>query len=105
MVFIDPANVEGFDATNLNFVGKVLTDKELNFPTIKAALMGMWGNPRGVAISEVARNKVLVSFRDHHKGMEMMKRGPWSIKGHLLNLQIWIGRESIYDVAHNFMHL
>ncbi|MED6143958.1 hypothetical protein PIB30_010911 [Stylosanthes scabra] len=103
--FIDPADVEGIDIDNLNLVGKLLTKKEISYNTIRAAIMGMWGNPQGVAISEVGKNKILISFRDHYHGMEMMKKGPWSIKGHLLNLQIWSGVESVYVVKHNLMHL
>ncbi|XP_072076776.1 uncharacterized protein At4g02000-like [Arachis hypogaea] len=51
--------------------------------------MGIWGNPKGVTISEVGRNKILISFKDEKKGNQMLKNGPWNIKGNLLNLQRW----------------
>ncbi|MED6184251.1 hypothetical protein PIB30_045645 [Stylosanthes scabra] len=75
VVYIDPLDVEGIDVDNLNMVGKVLTDKEISYNSIRAAIMGMWGNLDGVVISDVAKNK------------------------------IWNGVESIYAVRHNFMHL
>ncbi|MED6144052.1 hypothetical protein PIB30_011848 [Stylosanthes scabra] len=105
VVYIDPLDIEGFNMDNLNLVSKVITTKELSYNSIRAAIMGIWGNLRGVAISEVGLNKVLISFKDHNKGLQMLKRGPWSIRGHLLNLRIWSGAIPISNIDHNLMQL
>ncbi|RYR12055.1 hypothetical protein Ahy_B04g069574 [Arachis hypogaea] len=105
VLFIDPEEDDSFASKNLNMVGKILSDKEVSFSTCKAALLGIWGHPQGVAISDVGRNKVLISFKDARKGIQIRNGGPWSIRGNLLNLQIWNGRESVYEVDHRYMEL
>ncbi|RYQ97023.1 hypothetical protein Ahy_B08g092995 [Arachis hypogaea] len=105
VIRLNPEYDHSFIEDNLNMVGKIISDKEVNFKTCKAALLGIWGNPDGVVISDVGRNKVLISFRDKNKGIQICKGGPWSIRGNLLNLQIWNGRQSVYDVDHNYMEL
>ncbi|RYR57613.1 uncharacterized protein At4g02000-like [Arachis hypogaea] len=105
VVRLNPAYDESFIEGNLNMVGKIISDKEVSFNTCKAALLGIWGNPEGVAITEVGRNKVLISFRDASKSVQIRKGGPWSIRGNLVNLQMWNGRQSVYDVDHKTMEL
>ncbi|RYQ92086.1 hypothetical protein Ahy_B09g098224 [Arachis hypogaea] len=92
VVHLNPEYDESFIEGNLNMVGKIISDKEVSFNTCKAALLGIWENPEGVTISEVGRNKFLISFRDASKGVQIRKAGPWSIRGNLVNLQIWNGR-------------
>ncbi|RYR16596.1 hypothetical protein Ahy_B04g073630 [Arachis hypogaea] len=75
VVCLNPAYDECFIEGNLNMVGKIISDKEVSFNTCKATLLGIWGNPEGVAIIEVGRNK------------------------------IWNGRQSVYDVDHKTMEL
>ncbi|MED6191763.1 hypothetical protein PIB30_003566 [Stylosanthes scabra] len=79
---------DGYEEENFNLVAKVLCKKELNFKTIKASLMGMWGQPEGVAITEVGRNQVLISFQNRSKGFQVWRGGHWSIKGNLFNMHV-----------------
>ncbi|RYR04844.1 hypothetical protein Ahy_B06g084640 isoform A [Arachis hypogaea] len=102
---LNPEYDESFIEGNLNMVEKIISDKEVSFNTCKAALLGIWGNPEGVAISEVGRNKFLISFRNASKGVQIRKGRPWSIRGNLVNLQIWNNRQSVYDVDHKTMKL
>ncbi|MED6141398.1 hypothetical protein PIB30_103011 [Stylosanthes scabra] len=95
VIFIDPLPNRGYILNNFNIVGKVITRRELSFTLIRANLMGIWGNPKNIAIIEVGRNKVLISFSDHEKGRQVLKKGPWSIRGYLLNLRWWTGVEPI----------
>ncbi|MED6126946.1 hypothetical protein PIB30_083372 [Stylosanthes scabra] len=67
-IIINSENEAGFQEDHLKIVGKILTDKEINFRTTKAALLGIWGHPEGVAINEVGRNTVLISLRNKLKG-------------------------------------
>ncbi|XP_016205939.1 uncharacterized protein At4g02000-like [Arachis ipaensis] len=32
-----------------------------------------------------------------------LKRGPWSVKGYLINLKLWTQNESIHEVDHSFL--
>ncbi|RYR24698.1 hypothetical protein Ahy_B02g058211 [Arachis hypogaea] len=86
-------------------VRKIFSDKEFNFNTCKTVLLGIWGHPDGVAISDVGRNKMLIIFKDVRKGIQIRNGGLWSIRENLLNLQIWNGRESVYEVDHKYMEL
>ncbi|RYR47522.1 hypothetical protein Ahy_A07g033454 [Arachis hypogaea] len=105
VISINPDEDDSFAAENFNLVGKILSDKEVSFNTCRAALLGIWGHPEGVAISDVGRNKLFISFKDVRKGIQIRNGGPWSVRGHLLNLQIWNGRESVYEVDHKYMEL
>ncbi|XP_016179513.2 uncharacterized protein LOC107622115 [Arachis ipaensis] len=93
----------GFQDDCVNLIRKIITNKEINYKTIKNSLMGMWGNLKNVAISEVGRNKVLVSFKDKRTGNRIIKNGPWNVKRHLMNLQRWLYGEAILDVSHDFL--
>ncbi|MED6224413.1 hypothetical protein PIB30_083724 [Stylosanthes scabra] len=87
VIDVEPVPHQGPNINNYNLVGKIVSDKEYNFSSIRAGLMGIWGNPAGVMISDVDRNKVLISFRDHVKGRQILDKGPWTFRGQLLNLQ------------------
>ncbi|XP_072087292.1 uncharacterized protein At4g02000-like [Arachis hypogaea] len=105
VISINPHEDDSFAAENFNLVGKFLSDKEVTFNTCRATLLGIWGHPEGVAISDVGRNKLLISFKDVRKGIQIRNGEPWSVRGHILNLQIWNGRDSVYEVDHRYMEL
>ncbi|RYR10926.1 hypothetical protein Ahy_B05g079408 [Arachis hypogaea] len=105
VISINPDENDSFATENFNLVEKILSDKEVSFNTCRVALLGIWGHPEGVAISDVGRNKVLISFKDVQKGIQIQNGGPWSVRGNLLNLQIWNRRESVYEVDHRYMEL
>ncbi|MED6209996.1 hypothetical protein PIB30_059899 [Stylosanthes scabra] len=67
--------------------------------------MGIWGHPKGVNISDVGLNKVLISFEDSIKGFRLWRGGPWNIRGYLLNMHPWRGDKSALDVDHKRMEL
>ncbi|QHO10485.1 uncharacterized protein DS421_15g490160 [Arachis hypogaea] len=69
VVRLNPEYEDSFIEGNLHMVGKIIPDKKVSFRTCKAALLGIWENPKGVAISNVGRNKVLINFRDASKGV------------------------------------
>ncbi|KAL4321620.1 hypothetical protein AHAS_Ahas14G0128700 [Arachis hypogaea] len=93
----------GFKPNSFNLVGRIITDKDLKFRAIKNSILGMWGNPSDVSISEVGRNKVLISFKDSRLGKRFLNNGPWNVRGNLMNLQQWLYGESILDVSHDHM--
>ncbi|RYQ85951.1 hypothetical protein Ahy_B10g105597 [Arachis hypogaea] len=93
----------GFKPNCFNLIGRIITDKELKFRAIKNSILGMWGNPKDVSISEVGRNKVLISFKDSKLGMRFLRNGPWNVRGNLMNLQRWLYGEAILDVRHDHM--
>ncbi|RYR26600.1 hypothetical protein Ahy_B02g060865 [Arachis hypogaea] len=70
-------------------MGKIISDKEISFKASKNALLGIWGNLENVFISEVGKKKLFFCFKDQKKGMQILKRGSWSVRGHMINLQLW----------------
>ncbi|RYR51272.1 hypothetical protein Ahy_A06g026296 [Arachis hypogaea] len=79
VVSINPDEDGGFAAENFNLVGKILSDKEVSFNSCKAAILGIRGHPEGVAISDVGRNKLLISVKDVQKGIQIRNGWPWSV--------------------------
>ncbi|RYR63423.1 hypothetical protein Ahy_A04g021225 [Arachis hypogaea] len=80
-----------------------MTEKEMNFKTCKQVIMGMWDNPEGVAVDEVDINRMLFSFKDKRRGLQVLRGGPWCIKGFLLNLKLWSNSKTIHEVKHDHM--
>ncbi|RYR66983.1 hypothetical protein Ahy_A03g013194 [Arachis hypogaea] len=56
----------------LNFIGKFITEKEMNLKACRNAILGIWGNPVGLVISEIGRNMLLFSFKDKKKGKQAL---------------------------------
>ncbi|MED6208431.1 hypothetical protein PIB30_045004 [Stylosanthes scabra] len=65
--------------------------------------MGIWDHPKGVIITDVGRNSVLISFQDRSKGFRLWRGGPWSIRGHLVNRQMCSGNKSLLEIDHKYM--
>ncbi|MED6180731.1 hypothetical protein PIB30_012880 [Stylosanthes scabra] len=104
-IVVEQVKQDGYNEDNLNLVAKVISDKEIMFRTTKSVLMGIWGNLKGVNISDVARNTVLISFQDFSKGFKLWMGGPWSIKGCLVNMQPWNGKKSVMEADFKKMEL
>ncbi|RYR63324.1 hypothetical protein Ahy_A04g021132 [Arachis hypogaea] len=93
----------GYKVDCINLVEKIITKKEISFKMCKNTLLGMWENPQGVAVTDIGRKKLLFSFTDIKKGLQIIQNDPWNIRGILINLQLWSERESVFDVIHNYM--
>ncbi|XP_072087137.1 uncharacterized protein [Arachis hypogaea] len=65
--------------------------------------MRIWGNPPGVAVTEIGLKKLLFSFKDRKKGLQILQNGPWNVRGNLINLRLWTEGESVFEVNHDFM--
>ncbi|MED6189857.1 hypothetical protein PIB30_100110, partial [Stylosanthes scabra] len=49
---------ENFKPDCYNIVGKIISNKEINFKATKAALLGMWGNTKDLSILEAGEEYV-----------------------------------------------
>ncbi|MED6137808.1 hypothetical protein PIB30_068491 [Stylosanthes scabra] len=98
VIDVDNIPQEGINVNNYNLVGKIIANKKYNFNSIRAGLMGIWGYPSGVAITEAGRNKVLISFRDHDKGRRMLER-PLVLQGPAAQ-PTTLDRHSTYQFNH-----
>ncbi|MED6134390.1 hypothetical protein PIB30_036625 [Stylosanthes scabra] len=89
---------------NYNLVRKIISRKEFGFGSIKAGLMGIWGNPTGVVITEVGRNTILISFNDHEKGRQIFNKGPWSFREETIGRAFGTVVETEDPVMNNLLH-
>ncbi|RYR27025.1 hypothetical protein Ahy_B02g061350 [Arachis hypogaea] len=87
----------GYKRDCLNVVGKVISEKEINFKTYKNTLLGMWENPQEVAVTDIGSKKLLFSFKDKKRGLQIMQNGPWNVKGNMVNLKLWREGESVFE--------
>ncbi|MED6122623.1 hypothetical protein PIB30_041476 [Stylosanthes scabra] len=78
---------------------------EMKFKTIKEALMGIWGRPKGVLISYVGVNEVLISFQNSNKVFSLWRGSPRNIGGCLVNMHPWTGRKSAMEVEHKYLEV
>ncbi|RYR23366.1 hypothetical protein Ahy_B03g068602 [Arachis hypogaea] len=93
----------GYKKDCLNIVGKIISDKEISFKACKNALLGMWGNPQGVTVIDIGSKKMVFSFKDRKKELQIMQNGPWNIRGNMVNLRLWREGELVFEVNHDFI--
>ncbi|MED6114929.1 hypothetical protein PIB30_085292 [Stylosanthes scabra] len=94
VIQMDPVPNQGVNMNNYNLVEKIITEKQFGFGSIKAGLMGMWGNSSGVAITEVDKNTFLLSFVDHEKGRQILNREPWSFRDTWSSFLLYVNTHS-----------
>ncbi|RYR73042.1 hypothetical protein Ahy_A02g007313 [Arachis hypogaea] len=87
----------------LNMVEKIISEKEVCFKTCKNALLGMCKNPQGVVVTDIGQKKLLFSFKDRKRGLQIIQNGPWNVKENLVNLKLWMEGESVFELDHDFI--
>ncbi|RYR08497.1 hypothetical protein Ahy_B05g076213 [Arachis hypogaea] len=93
----------GYKKDCLNMVRKIISEKEVSLKTCKNALLGMWENPQGVAVTDIGQKKMLFSFKDRKRGLQIIQNGPWNVRENLVNLRLWMEGESVFEVDHDCM--
>ncbi|KAK4271837.1 hypothetical protein QN277_020470 [Acacia crassicarpa] len=82
-------------------VGKILTQKNLNYPTVVSMINKAWQVENGLEILDLDRSNLTFLFRfNHNKDFQrVLKCRPWNILGFLLNLQVWEDDMILQDVS------
>ncbi|KAK4264767.1 hypothetical protein QN277_025898 [Acacia crassicarpa] len=85
-------------------VGKVEASKKLNIPTIITMIKKGWHIGEKLEVHELDRTRLifLFCFKKVEDYSRILKGRPWSVLGHLLNLQIWEDYMVMKDV--DFSH-
>lgn len=97
-VELESVEQEGVELAQRTIVGKVFSEKILNRGAFKTVVSQAWGVPDGLQISDLGPNIYLFTFKEKKESMEIMKRGPWFVMNHLLNLQRWIPEASVFEI-------
>ncbi|RYQ99295.1 hypothetical protein Ahy_B07g087210 isoform B [Arachis hypogaea] len=63
----------------------------------------MWENSQEVAVIDIGLKKMLFSFKDKKRGLQIIQNGPWNVKGNMVNLRLWREGKSVFEVDHDFM--
>ncbi|KAJ1411644.1 hypothetical protein SESBI_20959 [Sesbania bispinosa] len=84
-----------------SLVKKILSQKPLNRGVVKSILIKAWENHGEFQITDMGKNMFLFSFGATHEVLEIIKKGPWYIMGHLLSLQFWVPDVTLYEEGHN----
>ena len=85
-------------------IGKIMTERSLNKPTVLSMIKKGWQMCEEVEIHELDRSKSIFLFQFTKKEDfdRVMKGRPWSIQGHLLNLQLWDEFMTLEEVNFSF---
>ncbi|RYR43408.1 hypothetical protein Ahy_A08g039827 [Arachis hypogaea] len=75
----------------LNVVEKIISDKEMSFKTCRNR------NSQGVAVTDIGRKKMLFSFKDRKRWLQIIQNGPWNVRRNLME------GELVFEVDHDFM--
>lgn len=89
--------------TDLSLVGKVITRKQLNQKAIIVVLTTSWNLE--LAIKVYDNNIVTCSFNRLEDRDRVLNSGSWSIKGALLNLQIWSPSLTLEEVDFTYIEM
>lgn len=81
-----------------SLVGKFFSEKISNRGEVKTVVSQAWGDPDGLQITDLGPNIFLFTFKDKRETVDIMKKGPWFVMNHLLNLQRWIPEASVFEI-------
>ncbi|KAL4276182.1 hypothetical protein AHAS_Ahas20G0181600 [Arachis hypogaea] len=93
----------GYKKNYLNVVRKIISDKEVRFKIWKNDLLKMWENPEEVAVIDIRLKKMLFSFKDKKRRLQIFQNGPWNVRKNLDNLRLSMEGKLTFEVDHNFM--
>lgn len=65
-------------------VGRLLTDKVINFSAMQQSLASLWRPAMGICIQDLAPNLFSFTFYHPFERDRIIKQGPWSYEQHLL---------------------
>ncbi|KAJ1387655.1 Zinc knuckle CX2CX4HX4C [Sesbania bispinosa] len=101
-VLLEVEGDAGIKAAQRMLVGRVMTEKSLNRAAVKEILAKAWGLLEDLNISDLGPNVFLFNFKEAKQARKAMDEGPWFVMGHLLSLQHWIPKASVFEVNYDW---
>lgn len=83
-------------------IGQVVSDKIVNFRTIKAILSNVWDFGSQITITSIDRNKFSCTFEILENINRVLTACPWSIKGHIILRQKLSPELSMNELSFRF---
>lgn len=78
---------EGLIDARYYLVGQFLTDKVINFPTMKNTMAALWQPGKGVCIKDLSPSHFLFQFFHEVYLKRVIDLGPWTFDQHILILK------------------
>ncbi|KAJ1378378.1 hypothetical protein SESBI_47910 [Sesbania bispinosa] len=89
---------EGVDACVRSLVGRIITDKPIHTNSMQNALSGMWCNPKGMKIEEVAPKTFQIFFEKEEDANRILLGSPWIFRNSWLVLRQWERTQSFENM-------
>jgi hypothetical protein len=80
---------EGVHSCQQSIIGKLLTYKVIPKQIINNVLLGIWGNPKGLQISEIEGGFLHITMDNDRDIQRALKGNPWTIRNSWLMVQPW----------------
>ncbi|KAK9280346.1 hypothetical protein L1049_014034 [Liquidambar formosana] len=87
---LEPDCVNDAKATKLSLVGKLITDRDINFHATKTILTRAWNINEGLSISYLDGNIFPFNFTKEVDQRRAVNSGPWPVMGAHLVLKAWL---------------
>jgi hypothetical protein len=94
---------ESVQNCNLSLIGKILSDKPIFTQILHSSLTGIWCNPMGFKISELAGKKYQLRMEREEDLQRALKGSPWIIRNCWLILHQWERGKDIQNL--DFTHV
>lgn len=72
---------------DLTLIGRIVSNKMINFKAIKTILTNVWSTGSDLQISSLERNLFAYVFGKSSGKERVLATSPWSIRGHIVILQ------------------
>jgi hypothetical protein len=80
---------EGITTCNNTLIGKILSNKSILKPVLFSTLQGIWGNPKGLVITEIEGGFFHISMDIDKDIQRALKGNPWMIRNSWFLVQSW----------------
>ncbi|KAM7510937.1 hypothetical protein LguiB_009812 [Lonicera macranthoides] len=70
-----------------SLLGRILTDKSINFPVMQQLFASVWRPVKGVRIKDLGPNLFLFQFYNEKERDRIFNKGPWSFEQNLLIIE------------------
>jgi hypothetical protein len=80
---------EGISTCNNTLIGKILSSKTILKPVLQNSLQGIWGDPKGFAITEIEGGFFHITMDSEKDIQRALKGNPWMVRNSWFLVQLW----------------
>lgn len=85
----DEEALEGEEDGQLKLLGKIISDRPVNFVAVKGFIYKLWSPLKGMKIVDMVNNIWMFTFNCSMDKTKVVENNPWSFMGHLIALAEW----------------